>query len=890
MSSVVLPVAPRARFTRRLIVLALASIGLPVLAQNGPAPAVAPGAAAAASAAAASASAPKPFKDVIKDAKEQRGFFPLFQRDDKVWLEIAPEQFGQPFYFSYSNTKGIGEKGIYGGRMGRGYVAHFRKLGNQVQLIAENHRFRATPGSGAAKAVAEGFSESLLGSATVASLPHPERKSVLVEANALFLADLPGSATQLETAFRIPYAFDAKNSAIERLTAAPELTTLEVTAHYAVAKLPAPPATPPASAAALPTPPQNLPDARSMFLGVHYSLMRLPERPMVPRLADERLGHFTSTFYDWSDDVKPSVRVHYVNRWRLEKKDPAAALSEPKQPIVFWLDRNIPEKYREAVKAGVLEWNKAFEKAGFKDALRAEMQPEQADFHTASAKHASIRWYLGTDLGPAVGPSNIDPRTGEILDADIRMTDVFTRGSRRFVVEEAPRALGAEACNYAAHAADEAEFTLDLLEARGEITPDSPEANRFVNDYVKEVIMHEVGHTLGLRHNFRASTIYTPEQLRDTEFVRKNGTAGSVMDYTPFNSPVRGEQASEYIQTTLGPYDYWVVEYAYKPLAPEAEKAELARLAARSTEPWLAYGTDEDNMIGGAPQGMDPTVNVFDLGGDPLAFYQRRLQISRELWTRLQAREVPAGESYEVLRRNLEAGFRALSRAVGPASKFIGGVVSLRDRAGTGRTPYTPVPAQRQRDALKLIADGVLSVESFRFSPEFMSRLVFNRLDYTDSLFRSDRVINPEYSLAEQVLTLQRSVLDQLMSEAIAARLIESELKTAAGAKAFRLSELQATVQAAVWSELEAGKDIPPLRRNLQREYTRRLAGGLIKPSSTAPADLRPLQRETARQLASRLKATLAKAKLGVESRAHLAETLETLEEALKAPLQRAGA
>ena len=887
MSSEVSLVAPRASFFRRILVLVLASVALPVLAQNGPAPSAAPVAPAAGP---ASAAAPKPFKDVVKDAKEQPGFFKLYQKDDKVWLEIAPEQFAQPFYFSYSNTRGIGEKGIYGGRMGRGHVAHFQKIGNQVQLIAQNHRFRATPGSGAAKAVAEGFSESLLGSATVASLPHPDRKSVLVEANSLFFTDLPGSATQLEASFRIPYAFDAKNSSFERVSATPEITSFEVMAHYAVSKLPAPPATPPASSAALPTPPQNLPDARSMFLGVFYSLMRLPEQAMPARLADERLGHFTSTFYDWSDDLKPNARVHYVNRWRLEKKDPAAALSEPKQPIVFWLDRNIPEKYREAVKAGVLEWNKAFERIGFKDALRAQMQPENANFHTASAKHASIRWYLGTDLGPAVGPSNMDPRTGEILDADIRMTDVFTRGSRRFVVEEAPRAFAAEACHFAEHAADEAEFALDLLEARGEITPDSPEANRFVNDYVKEVIMHEVGHTLGLRHNFRASTIYTAEQLRDPEFVRKNGSAGSVMDYTPFNIPVQGEKPSEYIQTTLGPYDYWVVEYAYKPLRPEEEKSELARIAARSTEPWLAYGTDEDNMIGGAPQGMDPTVNVFDLGADPLAFYQRRLQISRELWARLQSRDVPAGESYEILRRNLEAGFRALSRAVGPASKYIGGVIALRDRAGTGRVPYTPVPIERQREALKLISEGVLAVESFRFTPEFMSRLTFNRLDYTDTLFRSERVVNPEYSLTDQVLSLQRSVLDQLMSEAIAARLAESEMKTGAGAKAFRLAELLAAVQAAVWSELGSGREISPLRRNLQREYTKRLAGSLIKPTATAPADLRPLQRDAAKQLAARLKAALGKTKLPVETRAHLAETLETLEEALKAPLQRASA
>lgn len=890
-----MPTSPPA-FVPRLaaapvLVLALAlNLPLPVWAQNGPAPQAS--AAATAPSGPAAPAAPKPFQDVIKDARERKGLFTVYQKGEKVWLEIAPEQWNAPFYFSFSYTRGIGEKGIYGGRMGRGMIAHFRKSGQQVQLIAENHRFRAQNGTGTAHAVAEGFSPSLIAAAPAASQAHPERKSVLVDASALLLADIPASATQLETSFRIPYVFDAKNSAITRTYGATDTTQFEVDAHYSVAKLPAPPATPPASPSALPTAPQNLPDARSMFLGYHYSFARLPEQPMAPRLADERLGHFTTTFWDWSNDTSPSARVHYVNRWRLEKKDARAALSEPKQAIVFWLDRNIPEKYRQAVIDGVLEWNKAFERIGYKDALRAELQPANAEFHTASSRHASIRWYLGTDLGPAVGPSHTDPRTGEILDADIRMTDVFTRGSRRFVVEEAPRGHAAEACEFAAHAAEEAEFALDLLEARGDIAPDSPEADRFVSDYVKEVIMHEVGHTLGLRHNFRSSTIYSMAELADPSFVKANGLAGSIMDYSPFNIPLQGEKPSAYAMTTLGPYDYWAVEYAYRPLAPAEEKVELARIAGRSTEPWLAYGTDEDSFSGGAPQGMDPTVNVFDLGNDPLAYYQRRLQISRELWARIQEREISPGEPYEILRRNLESGFRALSRAVLPATKFIGGVVAVRDRAGSGRVPYTPVPAQRQREALKLISEGVLAVESFRFTPEFMSRLTFNRLDFSDTLFRSGRYerVDPEYSLAHQVLSLQRTVLDQLLSDAVAARLLESELKLGGGERAFRLSDLYVAVQAAVWSELDGAKEVSPLRRNLQREHLRRIATHLTKPVAAAPADVRPLQREQARRLAAKIKGVLARGKLSTETRAHLAESMETLEQALKAPLQRASA
>ena len=833
----------------------------------------------------------KKFADVIKDAKATPGYFTLYQHEEKIWIEITPEQLEREFFFALSYTHGVGERGIYGGRMGGSHIVYFHKISNQMQLLARNYEFRAQPNLPVARAVREGFSDSLLASAIVVSQPHPERKSVLVEVNSLLLTDLPGAATQLEAAFRLPYAMDVRNSSFTRVTSQEQQTTFQVSAHYVIAKLPPPPLVP-SSAPTVP-PPLNLPDPRSLFLGIHYSFSPLPA-PMTPRLADERVGHFTTSFLDYSDDLNPETRVHYVRRWRLEKQDPSAELSEPKQPIVFWLDRNIPAKYQQAVIDGILEWNKAFEKIGFKDAVRAELQPADADFDTADTKHASIRWYLGSDVGSAVGPSQADPRTGEILDADIRMSDVFGRSSRRVIVEEVPRpqAFGADAaefCSYGSQMIEEMDFALDILEARGDLSPDSPEAAKFVQDYVKEVIIHEVGHTLGLRHNFRSSTIYSDEQLRDKEFTGKNGLTGSIMDYTPFNLATKAERQGQYAMTTIGPYDYWAIEYAYKPMAPEKEKEELAKIAGRNTEPLLAYGTDEDTFLGGAPQGMDPEVNQFDLGRDPLAFYKKRLQLSRELWDRLQTKQLQSGESYQVLRRNLESGFRNLGRALVPATKYIGGVVQVRDRAGTNREPYTPVPPARQREALTLLADGMFSADSFRFKPEFMSRLTYNRLDYFDNLVRGNVNTNPDFSLSAQLLAMQRTVLNQVMSDAVAARLLDSELRVADGKQAFHLSELYDTLTNAIWSELRTGKDIGPLRRNLQREHLARVAGVIVRPSASTPADVRSLQRENARDLLARIKSAQSKPGFSKEARAHLAESANSLEEALKAPLQRAG-
>lgn len=833
----------------------------------------------------------KPFADVIKDAKVLPGYFTLYQKDEKVWIEILPDQFDRPFFFQANRNRGIGERRGLTNPMMRGHIAELHKIGDLVQLLAKNERFVAKAGTAIARAVRENMSDSLIGSAAVASKPHPERKSVLIEANALLLADLPGAATNLETAYRLPYAFDARNSSFTSVRAAGDITVFSVNAHYSIPKIPAPPLVPNPMSPQV-APPGMLEDVRSLFLGFVYSFAKLPEQPMRPRVADDRLGHFTTRKYDFSDDLAPFPETNFVERWRLEKKDAAAAVSEPKKPIVFWLDRNIPEKYRDTVRAGILEWNKAFEKAGFKDAIRVEQQADNADFETGDARHASVRWVVNSSDGAlAIGPSQVDPRTGEILDADIEVEDSWTRLPRRVANEQLPPPTLAtlregKFCDYGDQAASELEFALDLLTARGDIEPGSPEAEAFAHATLKDIVTHEVGHTLGLQHNFRASTIYTLAQLSDKSFTAAHGIAGSAMDYNAFNLATVGERQGEYVMSTIGPYDYWAIEYAYKPIAPEQEKDELARIAARSKEPELAFANDIDAGFGGAGEGMDPEVNRRDLGADPLEFAVRRLKLSRELWDRLQTRTLKPGESYDVLRRNLIAGLNQVGLATNVSAKHIGGVVYVRDHAGSGRDPFTPVPADKQRAALKLLADGLFSVDSFRMKPEFLRRLTVDQFDR----FRDDApsaAIAPDFSLSDRVLAIQRATLDQVLSDAVARRIVESPLRFTSDGMALSLAELYDSVQDSIWSELKTGSDIDPLRRNLQREHLKRLAGTMIRSSSAVHADARALQRENARRLLAQLKAAQARPGISKEARAHLAESVNTLEETLQAPLQR---
>ncbi|NCA00216.1 MAG: DUF5117 domain-containing protein, partial [Betaproteobacteria bacterium] len=489
----------------------------------------------------------RPMKDILKDAKSTPGFFTLHQKDEKVWLEILPSQLGNPFFFSYNVPRSIGERGLYGSQMGGAKIVEFQKVGNQVQLIAKNTQFFAKEGTPQAQFVSESFSDSLLSSAAVVSAPNPETKSILIEANALLFSDIPGYQTGLEYAFRMPFSLDTRNTSFSSTKNTPLLTGLEVRAHFAVPKLSAPPMMP--SPVPTPPPPTATPDPRSMFVSFYYSMMPLPE-PMATRLADERVGFFTVARSDLTSDAKIKSKTHYLKRWRLEKKDPSAVVSEPKEPIVYWLDKNIPLKYRATVTEGVLEWNKAFEKAGFKNALVVKQQQDNDDFNNMDARHASIRWFTGADVGFAIGPSHADPRTGEILDADIGMSDGFTRSARRWVVDDLarPRGQDGEICEEAETSAQELNYALDLLEARG-VELDGPEAEALAKAYLKRTIMHEVGHTIGLRHNFRASTLNDLKKVHDAEYTKIHGIAASVMDYSPFNIAPKGEKQGEYVMS-----------------------------------------------------------------------------------------------------------------------------------------------------------------------------------------------------------------------------------------------------------------------------------------------------------------------------------------------------
>lgn len=809
------------------------------------------GAVAAAVETAVAGAATEAAEDPLAGAKEIPGLFKILKKDDQVLMSISPDQLNKPFFFSSNVSKSLGERRLVGSEMGDSQLAEFRRVGERVQLVALHTENFAEPGSPQEKFVEEDYADSLISSAAAAPGSDPEG-DVLVDAAELLFTDISGYTARMQRAYDTKFGFDVDNTSFTAVDNSARQTSFGVQAHFV---------------ASLATPgdlPSTTPVANSALTEFRYNFLKLPDNPMKPRLADERIGHFVTTRKDYTGDVGDG-KVRYVNRWRLEKKDPDAAMSKPVKPITYWVANDVPEKYKESVEAGVLEWNKAFEAIGFKDAIVVKHQKATDTFDTLDAEHASVRWYTAADVGSAVGPSHVDPRTGEILDADIRMADVFGRSAQKFLVDNPPEADGhlhdGHACQYQHHASIEQQFASGLLMARGDV-----DANQeLANAYIKDVVMHEVGHTLGLRHNFKGSTVFSKEQLTDAEFTKENGLGSSVMDYHPFNLAEKGEKQGEYVMSTLGAYDFLAVKYAYQPIEESAEADtlnEIARLT--TTDPKLIYETDE------AADDMDPEVSRFDLTNNPLEFAAKTVRLANELWDRAQTQELPEGTSYKELTKAFGAGLSKVAGAARLMTRYVGGVNIRRDRAGTEHAIYTPISAEKQRGAVDLITKTMFQPDSFKFEPKFVSRMAKERFGNW-----GDQNVHP----GQRVTRVQARALKGLLDNDIAQRLIDNPEKLEEGTPVYKLSDLYQTLQTNIWSELPKGAEISQSRRDLQREYVKAVVP-MLSPEGSAPGEARSIMRYLTGKLQSEIDAAL-KGEMSLEKRAHLEDVSQTFSQAL---------
>jgi hypothetical protein len=678
----------------------------------------------------------------------------------------------------------------------------------------------------------------------------------------------------------------------------------------------------------------------------------LPEDGYQPRLADDRVGHFLSVVKDFNSDNRDTSFLRYVNRWRLERADTDPKnkdkLSPPKKKIVFWIEKSVPDEYRAFVREGILEWNKAFEKIGFRDAIEVRQQ-ENEDFDPEDINYNTFRW-ITTDRGFAMGPSRVNPLTGEILDADI----IFDASMVRFYKQENqlfkgetglgpaspieairrgdhlnalfdlrakaggwderpddPRsrlqnqlwAIRQGVCQCGAHMSNELGIALMAMAERGLLKPGEKVPDELIGQAIKDVTMHEVGHTLGLRHNFKASTMLKNEQLHDIAITRKQGLVGSVMDYAPVNLAPKGVKQGDYFTTTIGPYDYWAIEYAYKPLTGgvEGEYEELKKVATRCAGSGLDYATDED-MFSSA----DPLTNAWDLGADPMKFAQDRMALAQELMKGLADRVVDKGEGYQRARRAFAMLLAQYGNAAHLVSNYIGGQHVHRDHSGDpeSRDPLVPVSTAKQRGALKFLQENILTDKPFQFSPALLRKLGADRWMHWGNEAAAFAPI--DYPINERVLSIQRVALRHVYDADVLARIQNNALKVEKE-EPFTVAELFRGVTDAIWSDLpKEGKPAASsvVRRNLQREQLKELtnlvlgkkapAGGgfhiMIGSGSSraAPADARSLARMHLRDLQKRIGRVLddKENKLDDTNRAHLEECQERIAKVLTAAMQ----
>jgi hypothetical protein len=735
----------------------------------------------------------------------------------------------------------------------------------------------------------------------------------------------------------------------------------------------------------------EIPMADGVLKILHYSISEIRPNPSFkPRAADERIGYFTTSFLDLGQYQSDDSKVRYINRWHLEKADPSLKVSPAKNPIVFYIEHTTPIRYRRWVREGVLMWNKAFEQVGIANAMEVYYQdatiPAHMEKDPEDVRYNFVRW-LNNNVGTAIGPSRVNPLTGEILDADIVLTDGWIRHFWKQFNEVMPQlamegfapetlawlqshpnwdprirlappaqrpALAAELAqqHLQVHAGDQinadsgrlmgdSEFdglsgrvsqvnglcraaecksidmalmrlSLDLvrehLEAKaeedkgGKDGKDGKDEEKkkkkpeeelldgvpewFIGPLIAELVAHEVGHTLGLRHNFKASSVYTLEQINSPEMKGKKPFAGSVMDYIPVNIyRWNGDKQGDYGMIDIGPYDRWAIQYGYN-LSDKPE--EMKPILARVSEPELQYATDEDTW------GPDPLARRYDFAADPLSYATNQMELARIHRDRLLKKFVKDGQSWSKAREGYELTLAVQQRSLSMMANWLGGAFIYRDKKGDpkDRMPIEVVPAEKQRAALKFVIDNAFEDEAFGLSPEILRHLSSDKWWDSGSRLSEDST----WPVHERIMGIQASMLTALLNPTTVGRLYANELYTPADEDMITLPELLETLNTAIWTEINNPKfesssvrkpAISSLRRNLQREYIERLID-LSMPDTWGSAAHKPISNlalQSLRGMQDQLKGLVKDdgPKLDPYTKAHLAEAKLRIDKALDA-------
>ena len=811
-----------------LLALLLATAPLqPAIAQSPPAPSASAPAAPARVASGPGATTPdptepKPYDKVITaEAKTQEGLLRVHRVKTRLYFEIPKALLEQPLLMVVNATAvPAGQEHV--GRTLNQDVLRFVLNNNRVMLQLVSHDAVSAPGNVLADAVRQSQRDAILAVFPVEAFS--KAGAPVIEVTRLFNAEVGDFSARTMVRGNL----DSSRSYVEQTKAFPGSVRVDAVQTYVVAPMPMP------AVPGVPIVPPMVP-ARSVSLNLAYSIVQLPQEPMRPRLFDDRVGFFSVSRTDFGDGLQEARRERVITRWRLEKKDPDAALSEPVKPIVWYIDKATPTALVPYVKKGVEAWNTAFEAAGFRNAVQARPYPtaeEDPEFDPEDVRYSVIRW-VPSPIANAYGPHLADPRSGEILNANIVMFHNIVQLQRDWYVTQ-----------------------VGPLDPRARKLPLPDD---LMGDLVATVVTHEVGHSLGFPHNMKSSSLYPVDKLRDPQWLRTMGQVPSMMDYSRFNYVVQPEDRVDpaLLIPKIGPYDVFATHWGYAPIpsagTPEEERQQL-NLWAREQEskPWLRFSAPKAD-------GGDVGENAEAVGdADAVTATGLGLRNLQRVMKMLPAVVPEDGRDDQTLEGLYRATWAQWGREMGHVVAIVGSY-EVQNKHNDQLGPIsTPVARDRQVRAVRFLSEQLLATPQWMMDPAVTQRLRMLEKDYWPG-------------------ATQRTLLRQLLAPARTQRLVSQEAQL--GARAYRVDDLLADLRRGVFTELTNGAPIPTLRRNLQRHYVETLTARLTFPSQlglddgvgAVRAELVELKGVLARQAAS-----------GDRSRrAHLAGLADTIEKAL---------
>jgi hypothetical protein len=575
---------------------------------------------------------------------------------------------------------------------------------------------------------------------------------------------------------------------------------------------------------------KDITDARYIRIKLQHSFLEVPKNDFRPRKDDPRIGYFSQEVDDLTSNTYTPFK-DVINRWHLKKKDPSAAVSEPVEPITYWVENTTPVEYRQTIVEAGLKWNEAFEKAGYKNAVQMKIMPDDATWDPADIRYNVIRWV--SSMYPsygAIGPSFVNPRTGQILGADITIEwkpaalfpgdAVYTDRAATTVnqPEEATAAFEKmlpanlhnhwKKCNIGKYVMQQYAAGFAMAQIAGAT---SEEEKEFHKQFLYYLVMHEMGHTLGLNHNMKASSILSPAEVHNKAITSKVGLMGSVMDYPAVNVALDKTKQGDYYTTKVGPYDVWAIQYGYTEFAADEEEIKLAAIAGRSNEPYLTFGNDADDMRSPG-NGIDPRVMVNDLSSDMVAYAEDRFKFVNAAMPKLISKFGKPGESYAGIRGRynlLNYERRGMAQAV---ANYIGGVYVDRSFIGqnNGSKPYTVVPVAYQKKAMDLLTKYVFAPNAFEADGQLFQYLQFQRRGY--NFFGNTE----DPKLQSMVLSNQVVALQSILNPVTLGRINNSSLY----GNTYSVADVMSDLANGIFKADLAGT-VNLYRQNLQTEFVK---------------------------------------------------------------------